>query len=167
MRPTIPVLAFLIALPIAASLLLACGDDNGYDDATPTEPAPTATAPSEEPTLPPGTDATPGENELGAAPIFWRTLDGFASLRANEPYKVVFRVTNGYAEETLRIVAQKGNGAPPTTMEIEANRVEAGAGEAPGSYYATNLVLGPGPWQLLIFAGEDEVGLHVEAAPAS
>ena len=168
MRHTIPALALLIAIPIAASLLLACGDDNGYGDATPTGPDTTATATAlatgEEPTLPPGTDATPGENELGEAPIFWRTLDKFESLAAGEEYKIVFRVTNGYAEDTLPIEATAATGTASVTFE--AARTTPEGEEDKGTFYSVNIVLPEeGSWQLTARAGAAEVTVDVEVAP--
>lgn len=169
MRHTIPALALLIAIPMTTSLLLACGDDNG-SNATPTEPspAPQATAPAPTPTAA-APVATPGPstpNELGETPVFWRTPDGFASLTAGKGYKALFRITNGYAEETLRIVAEPaaGDGQP---VEFISNKAIPGEGEAPGSYYPTEILLPePGTWTLTVFAGEDEVSLTVTVAPA-
>ena len=164
MRHTIPALALLIAVPIAASLLLACGDDNGYDGATPTGPAPSATATGEEPTLPPGADATPGENELGQAPIFWRTLDKFETLTAGQEYKIVFRVTNGYAEDTLPIEATAATGTAGVTFE--AARTTPEGEEDKGTFYSVNIVLPEeGSWQLTARAGAGEVTVDVEVAP--
>ena len=147
------------ALLVSSALLIACSDNEERDYA--------ATVPSATPVSTPAT-ATPAPlpNELGEAPVFWRTEDGFASLTAGVPYKIVLRVTNGYAEEAIEIVAQRGNGAPPTSVGSTAERVEPGEGEAPGSYYTTNLELPEGPWRLSVLAGEDTASLEVTAAPA-
>ena len=105
------------------------------------------------------------DSEMGESPVFWRPQDeGFQSLRAGEPYKVVIRVTSGYEEETLRIVAEQESG-PASAVEFEVSRAEPIGEEAPGSYYPLILELPqPGTWVLTVLAGEDEVSLTVEAA---
>ena len=104
-------------------------------------------------------------SEIGEPPVFWRPQDEeFQSLRAGEPYKVVIRITNGYEEETLRIVAEQKPG-PASALEFKALRAEPVGEEAPGSYYPLSLELPqPGTWVMTVLAGEDEVSLTVEAA---
>ena len=110
-----------------------------------------------------GDDTGRQANELGEAPIFYAPLDGFESLRAGEPYKVLFRITNGYDEETLRIVARRGTGGE--AIEFEALRAEpVGEEERPGTCYPFNLELPqPRTWQVTVFAGADEVTFPVQA----
>ena len=167
--------AFALTLSTLAAVA-ACGEDDDKGAGTPTEQAtatvekPTATA-AEAPRTPgtpgmPGTPGTPSPvSETGAAPIFWRTTDQFQSLRAREGYKVIFRVTNGYAEPTLVIIAEPAGGE---ALQIDAQQVQPGAGEAPGSYYAVNLELPQvGFWQLTVVAGEDQVTISVVARPSA
>ncbi len=81
-------------------------------------------------------------------------------------YKVVFRVTNGYAEPTLSITAAPEGGG--VSKQMEAQQVQPGAGEAPGSYYAINITLPTyGKWQLTVVAGGDRTIIPVEAVPVA
>lgn len=81
-------------------------------------------------------------------------------------YKVVFRVTNGYAEPALSITAAPEGGG--VSEQMEAQQVQPGAGEAPGSFYAINITLPTyGKWQLTVVAGDDRIIIPVEAAPAT
>lgn len=146
-----PALLALLALLSAA----ACGGSGGA------KPTATPTATPQAPTTPAATTAAP--NEAGIAPFYWRTEDGFRSLRAggDTGYKVVFRITNGYAEDTLRITAKRVAGGQ--SLGFEAGRVQVGGGDRPGSYYATNILLPqPGRWDLTVVAGEDEITIPVE-----
>ena len=95
--------------------------------------------------------------------MFYGTLDEFETLLAGEPYKVLFRITNGYDEETLRIVARRGTGGE--AIEFEALRAEpVGEEERPGTFYPFNLELPQlGTWQVTVFAGADEVTFPVQA----
>ncbi|OGO51097.1 MAG: hypothetical protein A2148_06990 [Chloroflexi bacterium RBG_16_68_14] len=155
-------LSSVVALALLGLALLAACGDGGEDGAQPPAGGPTAT--EEEAGRTPDAARTPA-SEAGEAPVFWRTVDNFASLRAGEGYKVVFRVTNGYEEEALPIVAEPEGGGPE--VEFEASRVEPGGEEAPGSYYAMNLELPePGRWQITVSAGDDEATFTVEVKPA-
>ena len=143
----------LLALTVGA----ACGGGSGDDIAEPTATEPQATA-------------TPGESprsdtELGEAPVFWQPQDKeFQSLRAGEPYKVLFRMTSGYDEETLRIVAERNPGQSGM-VEFEAFRSEPTGEEAPGSYYPVSLDLPkPGRWVVTVLAGDDTVSFTVQVA---
>ena len=144
----------------ALVVLAAC---NGGDDAgEPTSSPPTPTAESATATLP-LTTAT--ANESGEAPIFYRTFDRFETLRANERYLVMLRITNGYAEEKLVVVAERV--ADGLTVEFESLLSQPIGDEAPGSYYPVPLELPePGAWRLTIVAGDDEVVIPVEVAAA-
>ena len=95
--------------------------------------------------------------------MFYGTLDEFETLLVGEPYKLLFRITNGYEEETLRIVARRGTGGE--VIEFEALRAEpVGEEERPGTFYPFNLELPqPGTWQVTVFAGADEVTFPVQA----
>ena len=138
---------------LALALLAGCGggDDAGgptAESATPTLPLTTATA-----------------NESGEAPIFYRTFDRFETLRANERYPVMLRITNGYAEEKLVVVAERV--ADGLTVEFESLLSQPIGDDAPGSYYPVPLELPePGAWRLTIVAGDDEVIIPVEVAAA-
>ena len=148
----------LFAIGSLALLLAACGDGGGNGG------EPTANSVIAAPTIENTGDGTGRQaNELGEAPIFYAPLDGFESLRAGEPYKVLFRITNGYDEETLRIVARRGTGGE--AIEFEALRAEpVGEEERPGTFYPFNLELPqPGTWQVTVFAGADEVTFSVQA----
>ena len=160
--PLLPILAIgLLALGFAA----ACGDGDG-GGATPTEEA---TATVEEPSPTAEETPAPGPNEAGEAPVFYRTGDDFASLRAGEPYTVVFRITNGYAEPTLSVIAECLDCPGPAQqepLEIEGAFSEPVGEDAPGSYYPMNLELPfEGSWKLTVLAGDDEVVIQVEAQP--
>ena len=147
-----PIVVLLIIAALAAILLAACDDgDSGG------EPEPT--------TVPPGATATPTPDftaELGTDPIFYRTTDGFQTIIAGEPYKVLLRITNGYAEETLLVVAERSTDGK--TVEFEPLRAEpVGDGNEPGSYYPLALELpDAGRWQLSVMAGADEVFITVD-----
>lgn len=103
--------------------------------------------------------------ESGVAPVFWRTADEFESLRAGEPYKIVLRITSGFDDETLRIVADPdGEGS---TEEFEAVLVEPASDEGPGSFYTFLLELPePGGWQVTAMAGDDAAPITVDVKPA-
>lgn len=160
-----PCIALGLAL-LALTVLAACGSgsDNGGEPAA-NQPEATAEGPARTPDEPLG--PTP---ETGSAPISWRTEDQFQSLRAGEPYKVLFRVTSGYDEETLRIVAEclscRG-AAQPEAMEFEASRAEPAGPEDAGSFYPFNLTLPqPGTWQVTVVAGGDEATITVQVGPS-
>ncbi len=147
------VAAFLLLLT-GLALGVACSDDGG--ESPPAQASPTRSSP--EPTDVPRTD-----NEGGEAPIFWRTADGFASVRADESYKVLFRITSGYEEETISLVAVRQGEAEET--QITSNRAEPVGEDLPGSYYPTFLQFAePGTWELTIVAGEDEATIQFEVA---
>lgn len=154
------VLALGLALLLALTLFAACG--SGDEGGEPTIGEPTATAEGEAHT--PDESPTPG-SEMGEAPIFWRTVDNFESVRSGEPYKVVLRVTNGYEEETLPVVASPEGS--DEQLGFQAKRVEPVGPEAPGTFYHFLLDLpGPGRWQMMVVAGEDEVTIPVEVPSA-
>jgi len=156
MRPSLLLTTALLSL----LALAACGDGNGYGDSD-DNVAPTATAIVATP--------TPFPTEAGADPVFWRTTDNFASLAAGTEYKVVFRITNGFAEQTLTVAADRIAGGQP--IEFEGNLVTPVGGEASGSYYPVTILLPqPGAWELTVQAGADEVTIPVDVAepgPAS
>ncbi len=140
---------------LAASLAIgvACSDSDGGDP--PAQTSPTSSTP--EPT------ALSTDNEGGAAPIFWRTADDFASVRADESYKVLLRITSGYEEETISLVAVREEDGQE--IQITSNRAEPVGEDLPGSYYPTSLLLSqPGTWELTIVAGEDEATVQFEVA---
>lgn len=142
---------------LAVAVLVACG---GRDAGT------------ESPATLQATGSAFAEEDLKLAveqdkdPVFWRTIDRFQSLEAEVAYKVVLRVTNGYQEETLRIVAEKDPAG--TRVEFEALVAAPAGPDDPGSFYVFSLELPePGPWRLTAFAGEDEAAVDVEAGPAT
>lgn len=151
----------LFAVGSLALLFAACGGSDGNGG----EPTAVTTAASTIDNT--GDDTGRQSNELGEAPIFYAPLDGFESLRAGEPYKVLFRITNGYAEETLRIAAT--HDATGETVEFEALRAEpVGEDDRPGTFYPVNLDLPEaGTWQVTILAGEADASFSVEVAPAT
>ena len=163
-----PRLALSGALVCAAVAFgMACGDgyNSGGDGETATQPSASATQPLE--TSEPTTASTAtGPAEQGEAPIFWRTADDFASLRAGEAYKVLFRVTSDYAGDAVSVTARCltcPNSADRQPLTFEANRAEAGEGEAPGAYYPFNLDLPfAGTWEVAVAAGADHATLTVE-----
>ena len=149
----------LVTAGLSLALLAACND--GDDAGKPTGAPPTPTAQSV--TAPPPL-TTAAANESGEAPIFYRTFDRFETLRANERYLVVLRITNGYAEEKLVVVAERV--ADGLTAEFESLLSQPIGDEAPGSYYPVPLELPEsGAWLLTIVAGDDEVVIPVEVAP--
>ncbi len=142
----------LISIAVLA-IAVACSDSDTADD------LPLATPTSEE------TPAIRAENEQGEAPIFWRTTDPFESLPAGLAVKVVFRITNGYEEKSLRVLAQPEAGGPD--IEFEESKVDPGDLEPPGAYYVFNLDLPePGAWQVTVLAGDDQVIIPIEVVPS-
>jgi hypothetical protein len=157
-----------LALAYGAFALLLAACDGG-SSSSPTATAPAATEAAQSPTLPSTADATvttaPPASESGSEPFFYRTADEFASLVANEPYKVLFRITNGYAEPMLTITATRQDDG--TQVSFEAALAEPSGNDAPGSYYPTNIDLpGAGAWTLTVQAGEDQVTIPVVVADA-
>lgn len=145
------VIAFVL---LAAVLMLgvACGDSDSQPvDATST-PEPNET------------EIPRAANEGGEPPIFWRTTDDFASVRAGEPYKIVFRITGGYDEETISLSIGR-EGSDQKNL-IWPERVEAGDGELLGSYYVTSLLLSEGTKFLTIVAGDDTATIQFDVAEA-
>ena len=140
---------------LAAALMLgvACGDSNSQPvDATSTAE-------------PNATDVPRTDNEGGEPPIFWRTTDDFASVRVDEFYKIVFRITGGYDEDTVSLVAARKEDGEE--IPITADRVEVAGDDLPGSYYPTSLLLSaPGTWELTIVAGEDRATVQFDVAEA-
>jgi len=155
--------ALVLALATVLGVAAACGD-GGQDG---TQPA-TATAPGGTATPSPGTTA-PVANESGREPIFWRTEDGFASLQAGLAYKVLFRITNGYAEPALAVTATCQSCASPSErqpIEFEGQRTDPVGNEAPGSYYPMNIELPyAGQWEIVVAAGGDTARIPVNAEP--
>lgn len=147
--------ALLLTAALLALLALACGG-NGYGDSD-DNVAPTATAAI-------AATPTPFPTEAGADPVFWRSPDNFASIAAGgDGYKVVFRITNGFAEPTLTVVADRVAGGQP--IEFQGNLVTPVGGEAAGSYYPVTILLPqPGAWELTVQAGADEVTIPVDVA---
>ncbi len=151
---------------LAMTVLAACNGGNGDVEPTATEPEATGSAAM------PTAELPRNAFEQGKAPIFWQPLDeGFQSLRVGEPYKVLFRVTNGYAEVTLPITAECSDCDQPVpggTLEFEADLAEPVGEEAPGSYYPFSLDLPqPGTWLLTVAAGDDTASITVEVKPAA
>ncbi len=146
-------LGAFVLLIASLALGIACGD--GSSGGSPAQTSPTGSTP--EPT------ELRTDNEGGGAPIFWRTADGFASVRADESYKVLLRITSGYDEETISLVAvRKGDGEE---IQITSNRADPVGEDLPGSYYPTFLLLSePGTWELTIVAGADEATIQFEVA---
>ena len=157
-----------LALVLCAALFVAtaCGDGSSG-----TQPA-TTVAPAE-PVTPEPSATAPAANESGREPIFWRTEDSFASLQAGQAYKVLFRITNGYAEPSLTVTATCQSCAQPSErqpIEFVGERAEPGADEAPGSYYPMNIELPyAGQWELVVVAGSDtaQIDVSVGSGPAS
>ncbi len=143
-RRSAVLLIFIAALAIA----VACSDSDTAGE------APSKTSTSDE------TPATRAENEQGEAPIFWRTADNFASMAPDTSYKVLFRITNGYAENRLSMVAIRREDG--REIVISSNISEPVGEEAPGSYYPTFLVLPePGIWDLTVNAGPDQAVIEI------
>jgi hypothetical protein len=152
----------VLAVAGALAIATACGDGAG-SRAT---PPPTATAPGGTATPSPGATA-PAPNESGREPIFWRTEDAFASLQAGRAYKVLFRITNGYAEPELSVTATCQSCAAPSErqpIEFVGQRAEPGANETPGSYYPMNIDLPyAGQWEIVVAAGGDTARISADA----
>lgn len=148
---------------LAISAFAACSSGSSFN----VEPTATALAPSEQQIATPAAAAPRLDDELGLAPVFWRTLDQFDSLRADEPYKVVLRVTNGYEEETIRIMAEHELNAGEA-LEFEASLAEPVGQEGPDAFYPFNVDLPEsGDWILTVFAGEGSASIIVNVKPAS
>ena len=157
----------LLAL-LALTVLAACNGGNGDVEPTATEPEATGSAAM------PTAELPRNAFEQGEAPIFWQPLDEeFKSLRAGEPYRLLFRVTSGYAETSLDVLAvclscpDAVNGAA-ARAEFAPLRAESVGPEAPGSYYPLSLDLPqPGTWLLTVTAGDDTTSITVEVKPAA
>jgi len=174
-------LVLLVAL-CAALVLLSCGDGGSSGDATVplqrggpiSSPTPGSAATIEQPTSSTSTSpfatAFSGPNEGGSAPVFYRTADNFASLVAGQPYKVLFRITNGYAELTLTVTGVCTNCRTPNeppTATLSGIMVQPVGEDAPGSYYPTNLLLPrAGHWELTVQATPDDVTIPIDVQPA-
>ncbi len=108
-------------------------------------------------------------SESGKEPIFWRTADNFQSLQAGKPYKALFRITNGYVEPALNVVATCEScpqASDRTPIEFQAKRTEPVGREAPGSYYPLNITLpSVGRWEIDVVAGNDRAKILVDAQP--
>ena len=154
-------IATLVALAgLSLALLAACGGGDGAGD--PTSAPSTPAAQGATATLP-MTTAT--ANESGEAPIFYRTFDRFETLRVGERYMMMLRITNGYAEEKLVVVAERV--ADGLTVEVESLLSQPIGEDAPGSYYPVPLELPePGAWLLTIAAGDDQVIIPIDVTPA-
>ncbi|MGB2695884.1 MAG: hypothetical protein WBD55_11980 [Dehalococcoidia bacterium] len=153
MRRRLPplLLVAFTSLIFAGASLVACDGGSGAART----PAPTSTAGSVGGPKPTST----GLSEGGVAPIFWRTIDGFQSVRADEPYKVVLRITSGFDAATLTVVAQPDEG---DALEFEAGRVEP-VGEEEGSFYTFTLNLPePGKWTVTAMAGDADGSVQVD-----
>jgi hypothetical protein len=155
--------AYRLVIPLiavsAALVLLSCGDSGSPGEATSTfiHPA-SATA----------TQTSGLANEGGQAPVFYRTADDFASLTVDQPYKVVFRITNGFAADMLTVVASCSgcSGAPPG-QTFQGAKVQPIGEEAAGSFYPVNLVFPiDGHWEVTVQATPDDVTIAIDVAPA-
>ena len=157
----IRIVTFSLALAgLSLALLAACNDGDDAGEPTSSPSTPTAQSATATPT-----QTTATVNESGEAPIFYRTFDRFETVRANERYLVILRITNGFAEEKLVVVAERV--ADGLTVEFESLLSQPIGDEAPGSYYPVPLELPePGAWRLTIVAGDDEVVIPIEVAPA-
>ena len=159
--PAFRVLGLLIV--ISAALVVACGGSSG---STPRATSETLFPPAST-SSPATTAATPASglsNEGGQAPVFYRTADNFASATVGQPYKVVFRITNGYAADRLTVVANCrscfGNPPPQTFQGVKVQPVGE---EATGSFYPVNLLLPvDGQWELTVQATPDDVTIPVD-----
>jgi hypothetical protein len=149
--------ALCCAVLALAALAVACNDDDGDGGgATPSPPPATATV---------DLDSTQLPAEEGEEPVFWRTTDSFASLRAGEPYKVLFRVTSGYSEPTLTINATREDGA--NAVSFESNRVDPVGDEGPGAFYPVTIELPEeGAWIITLAPGDQQITIPVQVAPA-
>lgn len=154
---------------VAALFLLASACDDSDSSGTPngtSEPQASAT-----PAITPATSvptATPPED--GEAPISWRTADDFASVTANEDYKMLIRVTNGYDEATITIeaICTSCGSDGDVTATFTGNNVTPVGDEGPGAFYPTSLNFPQaGRWQMTVHAGEDEAVIPLEVQEAA
>jgi hypothetical protein len=146
-------LAFVVLI-VSLGASIACGDS-----AAETSVATDTPQPSE-------TNVPRTANEGGEPPIFWRTSDDFATVRVDESYKVLLRITGGYAEETISLVAVRMEDGEE--IQITSNRAEPVGDDLPGSYYPTFLLLPePGAWELTIVAGLDDATVQFDVAASA
>ena len=145
---------------IGLALLASCsGSNSGGSQPTARGPTATATAIT---TATAASGSTPTAAESGGEPVFWRTADNFTTVHAGAPYKVVFRITNGFHDDTLVVTANRVAGGQP--LEFRGNRVQPAGEEAPGVYYPLNIELPqPGRWELTVMAGNDHVKIVIDA----
>ena len=167
------IIQFITSALVAASIIAAaaaCGDGSDGPAGTTSTPGLQATSAATPTTTSPSPFATAfsGPNEGGQAPVFYRTADNFASVVAGQPYKVLFRITNGYAEPALNVTATCTScPSSPTPQALSGVMVQPVGEEAPGSFYPTNLLLPvEGHWELTVHAGADQVTIPVDVQPA-
>ena len=160
-----PMRQYVLGVAVAVSgvlLAAACGgDDDGQpllEVRTPvvrtiaTIPPATATALARAPLDLP--------EETGLGPIYWRTLDAFQGVRAGEPYKVVLRVTSGYAAPQLPVIAEWLEG--DNVLEFSALRAEPVGREDEGTFYVFSLELPDrGEWRVIAIAGEAQSSVRI------
>ena len=160
MSHSLRLLAFALASVALLAGVAACGDGGG------SPPSPTATFGQPTPGYTPIATASGVPNESGQAPIFWRTADDFASIIANQPYTVLFRITNGYNGPSIDVegtCTSCAGGRQTVTFEgLNSPPFPAGS-DLPGSYYPMNIVLpAEGQWELTVQAGADQVTIPVD-----
>ena len=145
---------------LTLALFAAC--DNGNDGA----PAIDTAEPTADATAPSSAESLKLPSEMGEEPVYWRTQDNFQSVRAGEPYKIVLRVTNGYDEETLPVLADREGGGD--RLDFTASRAEPVGPEDPGTFYVFELLWPrPGAWEMTVRAGDDEATISVRVQPAA
>jgi hypothetical protein len=155
--PRRPLALFAVAIAIAIATLASSCDYVEDDPPRPTNTyAPTSTvAPTSE----------SGVREFGEDPVFYRTLDEFKTLRANEPYFVLLRITGGYDQPTLRVRAEKVDGTSDPVAYDVVSGTPLGP-DAEGAYFPLSITLpSPGEWTLYVDTGDEEVPLEVTVQP--
>lgn len=149
--------ATLGAALLLLALVSACDENNGQSAMETASPSPTTEEPG-------ATESLQLPSETGEEPIFWRTIDAFESVQADEPYKVVVRVTSGFEDEKLLIAAEHESGV--SGREFSASRAEPTGDDSPGSYYTFELLLPQaGAWEVTALADDDRATVSVDVSP--
>lgn len=162
-----------IVLTLTSAILIAavaCGD--GDSSANPTStPGAMTTTPDDTPITTAPSPATPASgvpNESGESPVYWRTMDDFASVVAGEPYLVLFRIESAYNETSLSVTAACTTCAAADDLTFVGTNSPPVGQDSPGAYYPMNMTFSQaGHWELTVHAGADEVMIPVDVRPAS
>jgi hypothetical protein len=158
----------LVASVFALALVsYACGS-SGVSTPAPTSTGSLPPSAVRSPQVSPTANGISSGNEAGEAPVFYRTADEFRSLTVGQPYKVLLRVTNDYAQPAIAILASCTSCVNQPSITLTGSKVTPVGEEAPGSYYPMTVVLpAAGHWELVVLAGRDTTRISVNVHGAA